>query len=174
MPILDLFSYRKRVADGAVPDVYVYDRLPDELRVQIVHLWRDAIGSWEANYDAWATVHDTVAREHGVFRLSRGRWHGEQCDNFLLGGPAVDRVLDLFEASFQYIYRAKSRLAAAASPGGGARRVGGSDAAERPAGVEVREVAFDHKTGLSSLTVDVGYCGECPVQYSPVAGLKAT
>ncbi len=28
--------------------------------------------------------------------------------------------------------------------------------------------------GLSSLTVDVGYCGECPVQYSSVAGLRAT
>ena len=105
MPILDLFSYRKRVADGAVPDVYAYDRLPDELRVQIVHIWWDAIGSWETNYDAWAAVHDTVAREHGMFQLSRGRCHGEQCHNFLLGEPAVNRVLDLIEVSFQYIHR---------------------------------------------------------------------
>ena len=73
LPLIDLFSYRKRVADGTIPDVYVYG-LPDEVRVQIAHIWQDAIGSWEENYDTWVDFHDIVAREHGVFKLSHGRY----------------------------------------------------------------------------------------------------
>ena len=44
MPVFDLFSYRKRVAEGETPDVFVYDTLPEALRVQIINIWRDAIG----------------------------------------------------------------------------------------------------------------------------------
>ena len=39
MPVLDLFSYRKRVATGSTPDVFVYDELPEELRVQRVKIY---------------------------------------------------------------------------------------------------------------------------------------
>ena len=31
MPVFDLFSYRQRVAEGDVPDVFVYDSLPQTL-----------------------------------------------------------------------------------------------------------------------------------------------
>lgn len=44
MGVLNLFSKRQRRARGEVPDVYVYDKLPNELRVQIVHIVRDAFG----------------------------------------------------------------------------------------------------------------------------------
>ena len=44
MPVADLYSYRKRVAEGETPDVFVYDTLPEALRVQIIQIWRDAIG----------------------------------------------------------------------------------------------------------------------------------
>ena len=29
MPVLELFSHRKRVATGSTPDVFVYDKLPE-------------------------------------------------------------------------------------------------------------------------------------------------
>lgn len=44
MTVYDTYSYRRRVAKGDVPDVFVYDKLPIKLRIQIVHIWRDAIG----------------------------------------------------------------------------------------------------------------------------------
>jgi hypothetical protein len=44
MSLLDLFSKRVRRRRGDVPDVYVYDQLPDALRVQVVHVWREALG----------------------------------------------------------------------------------------------------------------------------------
>ena len=50
MSVFDLFSFRKRLAAGDTPDVFTYDELPEQLRVQIVHIWRDAIGVH--NYEA--------------------------------------------------------------------------------------------------------------------------
>ena len=51
MRVLDLYSHRKRVADGNAPDVFTYDELPSELRVQVAHIWSDAIGN--DNAVAW-------------------------------------------------------------------------------------------------------------------------
>ncbi len=44
MPTFDLFSKRRKRAAGEMPDVYTYEIIPEELRVQIVHIWGDAIG----------------------------------------------------------------------------------------------------------------------------------
>ena len=46
MAVSDLFSHRRRVANGGTPDVFVYDELSKEVRVQIIHIWRDAIGHY--------------------------------------------------------------------------------------------------------------------------------
>ena len=97
MPARNLFSYRKRVAEGGTPDVFVYDELPQELLVQIVHIWRDAIG-WHT--EGWKWIHDTVAREHGLFRLhERSQDDEHRCVNYLLASPSVDATLDLIEVS---------------------------------------------------------------------------
>ena len=85
MPVFDLFSYRKCGAEGETPDVFVYigydfeeevenDELPEALRVQIIHIWRDSIGKFHVyiGYDfeeevennmGWQFIHDAVARE---------------------------------------------------------------------------------------------------------------
>jgi hypothetical protein len=44
MPIFDLFSKRQKRLRGEVPGVYTYDQIPQTLRVQIVHIIRDAKG----------------------------------------------------------------------------------------------------------------------------------
>ena len=117
MPVLELFSHRKRVATGSTPDVFVYDKLPEELRVQIAHIWRDAIGPfyvaggfvYEApppnNNQGWEIIHNAVVREHGVFTLGQERAISERCVTFLLGSRSVDAALDLIETSFLYIDR---------------------------------------------------------------------
>ena len=117
MPVIDLFSYRKRGAEAGTPDVFVYDRLPEALRVQIIHIWTDAIGPFyvRARFDlesppphnnqGWELIHNSVAREHGVFALGQEHAISDRCVSFLMESSSVDAALDLIEASFLYIYR---------------------------------------------------------------------
>jgi hypothetical protein len=44
MGITDLFSKRQRRLNGEIPDVYIYDIFPKPLKVQIIHIIRDALG----------------------------------------------------------------------------------------------------------------------------------
>ena len=108
MSVFDLFSFRKRRAAGDTPDVFTYDELPEQLRVQIVHIWRDAIG--EYNLEAWKNIHDAVAREHGRFGLGIGQGYRENCEEYLLGHQSVDETLDLIEFSFFVVDRIGRRV----------------------------------------------------------------
>ena len=114
MPVHDLYSYRKRVADGHLPDVYDYDEIPKELRIQIDYIWSDAIGRFNSfsvhehrevshNNKAWRDIHKTVAREYGVYSLGGPGNEYERCKYWLIHSDSVDKVLDLIEVSFQYI-----------------------------------------------------------------------
>ena len=44
MAISNLFSKRQRRQRGEMPDVYQYEDIPHPLRVQLVHILRDALG----------------------------------------------------------------------------------------------------------------------------------
>ena len=121
MPILDLFSYRNRVSKDNESDVYKYDSLPKELRVQIIYIWDEVIGHQHDSmysYDnskpinqAWYTIHRTVAEEHGVLQLADGNTPQERCNNYLLeSGDRMDRLLDLIEYSFIYIRKRIEQL----------------------------------------------------------------
>ena len=101
MAVRDLYSHRKRVTEGDMPDVYVYDKLPSHLRVQIGKIWDDAIG--EGNRRGWKVIHDIVAREHGVERLRELNDVRSRCVTYLKGSRWLDGVLDLIETSFDYI-----------------------------------------------------------------------
>ena len=101
-----MFSYRKRSAEGTTPDVFVYDKLPEALRVQIIYIWRQATGrsySGSTGDKLWTAIHDTVAEEHGEFTLGRGASLQERCENYLLGANSIEYALDLIEVSFVYI-----------------------------------------------------------------------
>ena len=114
MPVFNLYSYRKRVADGKTPDVFSYDKLPEALRVQIIHIWRDAIGPFynypsytfhksNENNEGWKMIHDIVAREHSVFALSQSYEINQRCEEYLLSSSSIDSALDIIEVSFRYI-----------------------------------------------------------------------
>jgi len=51
MAVFDLFSKRKKREQGDAPDVYTYSQIPQQLRVQIIHIWWDAIGKPGEFYD---------------------------------------------------------------------------------------------------------------------------
>jgi hypothetical protein len=76
LTVFDLFSKRQKRLRGEVPDVYVYDKIPQALRVQVVHIWHDALGTPVEYREGYNGVHggykflvETLCREYGVFKL---------------------------------------------------------------------------------------------------------
>lgn len=110
MTVFDLFSKRQKRSRGEVPDVYQYKTIPIELRVQIIHIIRDAFGDL---YDFRGTersdfkfIHDALCREYGVFSL--GQQYDSNFDavvNFLLKTQEIDKAIDVVELTFKYIDR---------------------------------------------------------------------
>lgn len=116
MAIFDLFSKRQKKLRGDVPDVYIYNNLPYALKVQIVHIWMDALGN-EADYYSYSGnkvkstykfIIDTLCREYGLFELPtaekyKDRMYFNELANFLLQEKNVEKMIDIIELSFRAI-----------------------------------------------------------------------
>jgi len=110
MTVFDLFSKRQKRSRGEVPDVYQYETIPAELRVQIVHIIRDAFGDL---YDFQGTeredfkfIHEALCREYGVFSLGREYESNFQAVvNFFLKTQKIEEVIDVVELTYKYIDR---------------------------------------------------------------------
>jgi hypothetical protein len=118
MGIFDLFSKRQKRLRGEVPDVYTYDDIPEALRVQIVHILRDTLGS-ESEYNAgphryeypnvrraYKGMSEILCREYGIFSLvDRPSRDGVIVDVFqyLLNEQNCEKVLDVIELGFRFI-----------------------------------------------------------------------
>jgi len=100
----DLFSYRKRVEEGNLPDVFTYDEIPHGLRVQAVHILRDAVGPEE--HHGWKWIHDAIAREHQLLELNDRYGFRNQCEAYLLEASSWETALDFMEISFRFIEHA--------------------------------------------------------------------
>jgi hypothetical protein len=107
--IHDLFSKRQRRLRGEGGDVFQYTSFPAALRVQVIQIFRDALGPSgeyrdEANA-AWRLIHDQLAREYGMFQLASGGWHEEAACRFFLEEKNHERVLDFIEVGLQSVDR---------------------------------------------------------------------
>lgn len=108
MGVFDLFSKRQKRARGEAPDVYSYDKLPHPLRVQIVHIIKDAFGTDNYGSDhvekAYEFVKKALCRELGVFELVKyPQSDQESVFNFFLAEESVERALDVVELCFRII-----------------------------------------------------------------------
>jgi hypothetical protein len=114
MAIFDLFSKRQKRLRGEIVDIYFYDKIPNELRVQIIHIIRDSIGEDKSSglysshnpYNPYQLIHKTLCREYGVFSLGEGTYNesDEECVlNFFLQTSNIERAIDVIEMSFKYI-----------------------------------------------------------------------
>ncbi|RFM34943.1 STM4504/CBY_0614 family protein [Chitinophaga silvisoli] len=106
--IFDLFSKRQKRLRGEVPEIFTYDHIPDNLRVQIVHIIDDVIGAerFASNLDPddiYSTIHGILCREYGVFRLwGKYEKEKEQLFNYILKAKLVEEVLDAVDLTFKY------------------------------------------------------------------------
>ena len=111
-----LFSKRQKRIRGEIPDVYQYETIPQELRVQVVHIWWDVWGKETTNasyghrphfnaYRVYKEIHDVLCREYGVFALGEEGDLGVRVGNFLLSTEDTEKVIDVIELSFQCIDR---------------------------------------------------------------------
>ena len=116
MGIFETFTKRQnRLRNAGMQDVYQYDLLPTTFRTQVIHIWNSAIGfyykprsSFTHRSDSpsnkfWETIHDVLAREHGVFTLGNtGSNAAEFCREFILQAETPG-ALDIIEFSFRVI-----------------------------------------------------------------------
>lgn len=110
MGVFDLFSKRQRRARGEVPDVYTYDSLPREFRVQVIHIVQNAFGvdnyGTENSAKAYEFVKQTLCREYGLFELiEHPKSDQHSVFNFFLQEQSVERALDVIELCGKYITR---------------------------------------------------------------------
>jgi Domain of unknown function (DUF7014)/AbiJ N-terminal domain 4 len=115
MPSYDIFSKRQKKLRQETPDVYIYDKIPEPLRVQVVHIWKDAFGNIHA-YESQAghvykQIYKTLCREYGIFHLNdkhelRNGTLSEYLSalsNFFVSAQEAEKALDVIELSFQCI-----------------------------------------------------------------------
>ena len=108
MAVFDLYSKRQKRARGEMPDVYVYDNLPKELRVQIVYIISDAFGE-DVYPEVWRRcakklydyVVSILCREVCVFDLTPFvKSPRDSLFRFFINEENVDRALDVVELCF--------------------------------------------------------------------------
>lgn len=124
MSVVEIFSKRKKRQESqGKPDVYQYDQIPDPFRIQVVHIWRAALGRWWRDdlysirnespaCEIWQHIHDVIAKEKGMWML--GAVHSDpeaRCVEFLLTTD-TDGALDIIELSFRAVDRWARKLTA--------------------------------------------------------------
>jgi hypothetical protein len=108
--ILELFSTRRRKERGEAADVFVYDALSRELRVQAIFIVHDALGKSISDYGDYTAAHkiyremlEHLARHFGRQKLADGDLPDEILANFVLRESNVEHWLDAIELSCRTI-----------------------------------------------------------------------
>lgn len=104
----EIFSKRQKRLRGEVPDVYTYDRIPPELRVQVIHIWGDTLGHDDTrrnrSAEIYTWIHDQLCREYGLLELVNEPYTTpENKLRMFLGVCKTEQALDVIELSFRYI-----------------------------------------------------------------------
>lgn len=110
--MVNLYSKRQKILRGEVPDVFVYDVIPQPLKVQLVHIIKDTfgrqhyVGQGDSPGEAYEFIFETLCREYGKFSLIDGSEDFSiQVLNFLLYKANTGEILDTVELAFKYIVR---------------------------------------------------------------------
>jgi hypothetical protein len=111
LSIIEIFSKRQKKLRGEIPDVYIYNELPNALKAQIIFLLRDGFEKIRNRFsmeESYQFVVDSLCREYGVFALVERQpyqGYGETVGQFLLQEKDVEKVLDVVELGFRLIHK---------------------------------------------------------------------
>jgi hypothetical protein len=123
MPIYNIFSRRKALAEQGSEDVYSYDSIPNNFRVQFVHIMNDALGvlsdqdalevpsmkemsgyssyhytsPQELIYENYVAIVGALCREYGLFHLTTSDNPCRQLAGYFLQTQEVDHCIDIIE-----------------------------------------------------------------------------
>ncbi len=108
MAIYNLFSKRRKAERGEIPDVYQYTKFEMSLKVQIVHIIKDAFGNngYSQVKEKYGIIKDALCREYGVFELYQ---FGSRADNsehvikYFLNEEDIEKSFDVIELCFRAI-----------------------------------------------------------------------
>lgn len=108
MGIFDLFSKRQKKLRGDIPDVYQYEDINNNFRVQVVHIIKETFGkdTYPHNYssNAFAKIHQILCKEYGVFTLKKyEKYDFNAIYDFFLSTKDYEKSLDIIELSFKFI-----------------------------------------------------------------------
>lgn len=106
MPVIDLYSKRRKRELGLQPDVFTYDDFGSSLRTQLCYVLTDVLSIQDRNEQAgnYASVCRALRREYGVDRLVRDihvrASFDEELMQFVRQERDIDRVLDAVELCY--------------------------------------------------------------------------
>ena len=111
MQFFKLFSERQEELRGEVPDVYQYETIPQELRVQVIHIWHAAFGKVEHGplgdprpsniARVYEEIHKTLAFHYGVVSLGgSSRSDFIPVCEFFLKTEVTEKAIDVIESLF--------------------------------------------------------------------------
>lgn len=107
MKVYDIYSEREKRLMREFPDVYRYDYISKQLRVQIIHMINDAIGDRRnlQTIESFRKIHDILCRVHGELSLNEILFNDYIQDvfDYMLKKMKIEYVIDVVELSFQLI-----------------------------------------------------------------------
>lgn len=97
--MFETFSKRAKKRTGQIKDVYIYDTVPERLRIQIIHVWSQAFG--EQNHGVWNVINQIMSKELGMFALTQKNYYSsfQHCREFLQTCTDTEAI-DIIELSF--------------------------------------------------------------------------
>ncbi|HEJ9415659.1 TPA: HEPN domain-containing protein [Proteus mirabilis] len=114
MAISNIYSKRQKKLRGEISDVYSYDKIPKELRIQIMHIIKNTIDRCATYYEMqnhyykwdhpdiiYKKTYDTLIYEYGVMELDNDSdTYYSELFNFFLHQNDIEKCFDIIELSF--------------------------------------------------------------------------
>jgi len=111
MSMFEIFSKRQKRLRGEFPTVLTFDKMDDTLKIQVVHILRDAFGVSRYEHPverAFQTIIDILSREYGVFTLTPyadQMSSPDQVVHFFMEEKNIEKQLDVIELAVRYVDR---------------------------------------------------------------------
>lgn len=119
MSTIDLFSKRQKALKGEISDVFIYDKIPRELKVQIILIWREIFieiakafkschGGSLINLYQW--IVEDLRKEYGEFQLIKtsnsmiADDFKNELEQYILQEEDTEKFLNVVEYGFRLIH----------------------------------------------------------------------